>query len=255
MSSPSGVTRPWRRSDVDRWIVRIPVTTPTEALLLVPREPRIRVKALIYSVAVTLLLSAAYVPRLAGAASLCETCELQIGIGDTYHFWGTTGGVVFPITLNWSDGRYELGLFRLSSRQILYNAHSPYGRLMADPYWGLSLSRRWRIFTRGPVKGFFGFGISAKTESDQLSITRLDFASQLGVRFPLPGNRVIAELTFRHWSNGGVRLPNHGQDFVTLTVRLNSGFLGPDRPELAMDGAVNFKLALGADDTRTANLP
>ena len=78
MSSPSGVIRPWRRFDVDRWIVRIPVTTPTEALLLVPREPRIRVKALIYSVAVTLLLSAAYVPRLAGAASLCETCELQI---------------------------------------------------------------------------------------------------------------------------------------------------------------------------------
>ena len=220
-----------------------------------PREPCIRVKVVIYCVAVTLLLSAGYAPRLASAASLCESCELQIGIGATYHFWGSTGGVVLPITLNWSDSRYELGLFRLSTRQILYDEHSPYGRLMADPYWGLSLSRRWRIFTRGPVKGFFGFGISAKTESDQLSVTRLDFASQLGVRFPLPGNRVIAELTFRHWSNGGVRLPNHGQDFVTLTVRLNSGFLGPDRPELAMDGAVNFRVALSADNAGTPNLP
>ena len=104
------------------------------------REPRIRVKALIHSAAMALLLIGAYAPRLASAESLCESCELQIGIGDTYHFWGTTGGVVLPVVLNWSDSRYEFGLFRLSSRQILYDAHSPYGRLMADPYWGVSLS-------------------------------------------------------------------------------------------------------------------
>jgi Lipid A 3-O-deacylase (PagL) len=225
-------------------------------LFLVTREPRIRVKALIQSAVVTLLLTAGYAPRFASAQSLCESCELQIGIGDTYHFWGTTGGVVLPITLNWSDGRYELGLFRLSRRQILYDAHYPTGRLMANPYWGLSLSRRWRLFDRGPVRGFFGFGIAAKTESDQLSATRLDFASQLGVRFPLPGNRVVAELTFRHWSNGGIRLPNHGQDFVTLTVRLNSGLFGVDRTEqLSVDGLVNRKSALNADDAGTANLP
>ena len=163
--------------------------------------------------------------------------------------------MVLPITLNWSDSRYELGLFRLSRRQILYNAHYPTGRLMADPYWGLSLSRRWQIFTRGPVRGFVGFGIAAKTESDQLSVTRLDFASQFGVRFPLPGNRVVGELTFRHWSNGGIRLPNHGQDFVTLTVRLNSGLVGVDRTDqMAADGAANFR-ALSADDAGRANLP
>jgi len=227
-----------------------------EALLLVPHEPRMRVKALIHTAAVALLLTAGYAPRFATAQSLCESCELQIGIGETYHFWGTTGGVVLPITLNWSDSRYELGLFRLSRRQILYNEHYPNGRLMADPYWGLSLSRRWRIFTRGPVRGFFGFGISAKTESDQLSVTRLDFASQLGVRFRFPGNRVVGELTFRHWSNGGIRLPNHGQDFVTLTVSLNSGLLGIDRTEqLAMDGVARFKGALAADTAGTMELP
>jgi hypothetical protein len=225
-------------------------------LLLVPRKPHIRVKALIHSAAVALVLSAGYAPRFASAQSLCESCELQIGIGDTYHFWGTTGGVVLPITLNWSDSRYELGLFRLSTRQILYDAHSPNGRLMAAPYWGLSLSRRWRIFTRGPVRGFFGFGIAAKTESDQLSVTRLDFASQLGVRFPLPGNRVVGELTFRHWSNGGIRLPNHGQDFVTLTVRLNSGLVGIDRTEqMSVDGVGKFKDALSAENAGTADLP
>jgi hypothetical protein len=224
-------------------------------LFSVPREPRIRVKALIHSAGLALLLSAGGVPRVGSAQSLCESCEVQIGIGETYHFWGSTGGVVLPITLNWSDSRYELGLFRLSSRQILYDAHYRSGRVMADPYWGLSLSRRWRLFERGPVRGFFGFGIAAKTESDQLSVTRLDFASQLGVRFPLPGNHVVGELTFRHWSNGGIRLPNHGQDFVTLTVRLNSGLVGADRTaQFAADGLRNFR-PLSADDAGTANLP
>jgi hypothetical protein len=221
----------------------------------VAREPRIRARALIHSAAAVLLLSAAYAPRSASAESLCESCELQIGIGNTYHFWGSTGGVVIPVTLNWSDSRYELGLFRLSRRQILYDAHYPQGRVMADPYWGLSLSRRWRVFTRGPVKGFFGFGIAAKTESNELSVTRLDFASQFGVRFPLPGNRVVGELTFRHWSNGGIRLPNHGQDFVTFTVHVNSGLIGVDRTDqMAVDGVANFK-ALSASNAGTPDLP
>ncbi|MBV8145809.1 MAG: acyloxyacyl hydrolase [Gammaproteobacteria bacterium] len=202
-----------------------------------------------------LLLIVAAAPPLATAESLCESCELQVGIGDTYHFWGSTGGVVVPITLNWSDSRYEVGLFRVSRRQILYDAHYPNGRLMADPYWGMSLSRRWRVFTRGPVRGFFGFGLAAKTESDQLSITRLDFASQFGVRFPLPGNRVIGELTFRHWSNGGIRLPNHGQDFVTLTFRVNSGLFGVDSADrVALNGVADFK-GQNSDDVDTGNLP
>ena len=219
------------------------------------RELRIRAKALMHGAAVTLLLITGYTPRLANAASLCESCELQLGIGETYHFWGATGGLVVPITLNWSDNRYELGFFRVSRRQILYDAHYPSGRLMADPYWGLSLSRRWRLFTRGPVTGFFGFGIAAKTESDQLSVTRLDFASQFGLRFPLPGNRVVGELTFRHWSNAGIRLPNHGQDFMTLTLRLNSGLVGVDRTDqMAMDGVADLK-GLSAGIAGTANLP
>ena len=206
--------------------------------------------------AVALFLGASCVPRFVTAQSLCESCELQVGIGDTYHFWGTTGGVVLPVTLDWSDGRYEFGLFRISTRQILYDTHYRYGRLMADPYWGLSLSRRWRLFDRGPVRGFFGFGIAAKTESDQLSVTRLDFASQLGMRFPLPGGHTIGELTFRHWSNAGIRLPNHGQDFVTLTVRLNTGLFGPERSEhMAADGLVDFKGAQSASNAGAANVP
>ena len=156
---------------------------------------------------------------------------MQIGVGGTYHFWGSTGGVVLPVSVKWGYGRYELGLFRMSTRQTLYDANYREGRVMAHPYWGLSLSRRWRLLERGPISAFCGFGVSAKNESDQLSITRLDFASQLGLRFRLPGNRVVAELAVRHWSNGGIRLPNHGQDFATLTVRLNSGLFGVDRGE------------------------
>ena len=220
------------------------------------RERRIRVKAPIQSAGISLLVGASYVPGLASAQSPCESCEVQIGIGDTYHFWGTTCGVVLPVILNWSDSRYELGLFRISTRQILYDARYRNGRLMADPYWGLSVSRRWRLFDRGPVRGFFGFGIAAKTESDQLSVTRLDFASQFGLRFPLPGNHLVGELTFRHWSNGGIRLPNHGQDFVTLTVRLNSGLVGVDKTEqIAVDGLVNHLRASAVENAGAANLP
>lgn len=170
-------------------------------------------------------------PRLAIAQSLCERCEVQVGVGGTYNFWGTTGGVVLPVTVNWSDSRYELGFFRVTSQQVLVDAHYRYGRVMADPYWGMSLSRRWRVFEQGPIRVFVGFGLAAKTESDQLSATRLDFASQLGVRFRLPGNHLVGELTMRHWSNGGIRLPNHGQDFATLTVRLNSALFAVDRRE------------------------
>jgi hypothetical protein len=44
-------------------------------------------------------------------------------------------------------------------------------------------------------------------------------------------------------------------DSAEAAVRLNSGLFGPERPELAMDGAVNFRVARSADNTGTANLP
>jgi hypothetical protein len=169
---------------------------------------------------------AAVATRPVEAQSICETCEVQVGAGATYHFWGPTGGVVLPVTVNWSDNRYELGFFRVATTQLLADHAYREPRVMADPYWGMSLSRRWRFIERGPVSGFVGFGLAAKTESDQLSATRLDFAEQLGVRFRLPGDRVTGELTLRHWSNAGIRLPNHGQDFATLTFRLNSRLFG-----------------------------
>jgi hypothetical protein len=173
-----------------------------------------------------LLVAAGYAPRSADAQSLCQTCEVQIGLGGTYHYWGETGSLVLPVSVTWSENRYEFGVFRFTNSQLLELPGTHWERTMAYPYWGASLSRRWRLFERGPVQGFVGFGASVKTESDTLSVTRWDFASQAGLRFRLPGNRVVGEVTMRHWSNAGIRLPNHGQDFATLTIRLNSGLFG-----------------------------
>lgn len=175
-----------------------------------------------------LAMGAISLPTVTKAQSLCESCEVQLGLGGTYHFWGPTGGLVFAGTLNWDSNRYELGVFRVASVQVLRDHAYSGGHIMADPYWGASLSRRWQLFQKGPVKGFVGFGMALRTESDQLSATRWDFAEQAGLRFRIPGQMAVGELTVRHWSNAGIRLPNHGQDFVTLTVRLNTGRFGVD---------------------------
>jgi len=167
-------------------------------------------------------------PTPSEAASLCETCEIQVGVGSTYHFWGTTGGVVVPVLVNWNDARYEVGFFRMTTAQVLQDGDTRYNRLMAQPYWGVSLSRRWTLYRSGPLRLFFGFGFAGKTRSDQLSSTRWDFASQLGLRFQLPDKRVTAELVMRHWSNAGIRLPNHGQDFATFTFNFNPGVFATD---------------------------
>jgi hypothetical protein len=171
-------------------------------------------------------------------------------LGGTYHFWGTTGGVVLPVMVTWSENRYELGFVRVTTQQTLQESRSHNTRLMADPYWGVSLSRRWQLFERGPIKGFFGFGLAGKTKSDELSTTRWDFASQLGVRFRLPGNRVTGELTMRHWSNGGIRLPNHGQDFATLTINLNSGLFGVSKADqFPVDPTFDVSRSLAANNS------
>jgi hypothetical protein len=70
------------------------------------------------------------------------------------------------------------------------------------------------------------------------------------LRFRLPGNRAIADLTVRHWSNAGIRLPNHGQDFATLTVQLNSGIFGVAREDqIAIDPSLDLKRSLAANSS------
>jgi hypothetical protein len=45
------------------------------------------------------------------------------------------------------------------------------------------------------------------------------------VRF-LPTRNTAIELIARHWSNAGIKPPNRGQDFATLTFTLWPGHLG-----------------------------
>jgi hypothetical protein len=169
---------------------------------------------------IALLACTTYAPQFAHAQSLCTSCEVQLGVGGTYHFWASTGGTMLPVTVTWSERRYEVGIFRFATSQILNEALHP-SRLMADPYWGVSASRRWQLFAHGPLSGFVGFGLAYRSESDILSVTRWDFASQVALRLQRSGGHSAVEFSIRHWSNGGCRLPNHGQDFATLTVRFN----------------------------------
>lgn len=178
-----------------------------------------------------LLLCAVAMARPASAEPFCPSCEVHMGIGGTYHFWGRTDGTVLPLTVSWDDNRYEVGVFRMATPQTLSKDGA--SSHLADPYWGVSASRRFTLLERGPVRAFFGFGLSYRTESDVLSASRWDFASQLGVHVRLPRNGTALEFCMRHWSNAGIEKPNHGQDFATLTFVLNPQFfrtVGLNRP-------------------------
>jgi len=164
--------------------------------------------------------------RAADALSVCRDCQLQLGVGGTYHYWSSTGGLVVPVTLVFDQSRYELGLFRMANPQSFYDPRIQAKRQTAEPYWGVSASRRWQLIGRPSWKLFFGFGASYKTELDELSATRWNFASQLGVRVALNGQGSFVELCMRHWSNAGIRLPNRGQDFATVTFVFSPARLG-----------------------------
>ena len=53
----------------------------------------------------------------------------------------------------------------------------------------------------------------------------------------------------RHWSNGGIRLPNHGQDFATLTINLNSGLFGVSKADqFPLDPTFDVSHSLAANN-------
>ncbi|MBV8876778.1 MAG: acyloxyacyl hydrolase, partial [Gammaproteobacteria bacterium] len=93
----------------------------------------------------------------------------------------------------------------------------PPPRRFAYPYWGFSLSRRWRLVRLGALGLYLGLGASYKTETDKLDSTRWNFAEQLAFRWERAHGPSL-ELSIRHWSNAGIKLPNRGQDFAVLTL-------------------------------------
>ena len=184
-----------------------------------PRRSFMRRALPVLALVLALTIGIASSPSHAAVAQICSDCELFLGIGNTYHFWGETGGLVIPATLTFDHDRYELGLFRMTSRQTLYEPIWGKTRVLAEPYWGISASRRWRLVTRPTWSLFFGFGASYKTEEDLLNATHWNFAEQLAVRLHHPSGRgPDMEFAIRHWSNAGIRCPNRGQDFFTVSV-------------------------------------
>ena len=161
------------------------------------------------------LLNMLAVPSAAAGSDLCGGCELSLGV------WGhgQMGGLVLPATLTWDQGRYEVGIFRFTTDQRLYEDIWRKTRMLAEPYWGISASRRWALVTRPTWRLFFGFGASYKTQEDLLNSTHWNFASQLAVRLHHPaGKGADMEFAIRHWSNAGIRTPNRGQDFFVVTI-------------------------------------
>jgi hypothetical protein len=147
----------------------------------------------------------------------CQGCQLAVGVGGTYDYFDKTSGIVLPVMLDFRNGRWELGAFRFTTAQYLEPRDGSSSRRFSSPYWGASLSRRWGLWARPSVRVFVGLGASWKSARDELNSSQWNFAEQLGVRWRLSSAWAL-ELTLRHWSNAGIRLPNRGQDFATLTL-------------------------------------
>ena len=64
-------------------------------------------------------------------------------------------------------------------------------------------------------KVFLGLGASYKTQENRQTASLWNFSEQVGMRY-IPKEGCAIELVGRHWSNAGLKLPNHGQDFVTV---------------------------------------
>jgi hypothetical protein len=88
--------------------------------------------------AVATLLAVAIVPAYGDAApgDICDGCALFLGIGYTYHMWGETAGFVIPATLSLDQSPYEVGVFRFTSDQSLYEDLWGRSRVLPSPYLG-----------------------------------------------------------------------------------------------------------------------
>jgi len=148
----------------------------------------------------------------------CPKCQLLVGAGATYQFWGWSRGLVLPITLELDESRWELGAFRVASRQIaIGHGYPPPDYTSAAPFWGFSAMRRWQFLHRSRFRLYAGAGGSYKTEIDTLDATRLNFSYMLAARFDLGAGGSLFEIATRHWSNAYIKRPNIGENFLTLS--------------------------------------
>jgi hypothetical protein len=158
-------------------------------------------------------------PRVRAAEALAEPTGFldghpALGAGMSIQYDGTSTTTLGLASWTWDDDRYELAAFRFSSAQTRL------GQTLARPNTVVEISRRWRLnwslIDRSGLQLFVGGGAAYKTETDELNGSRLNFAEQLGWRFPRQENGGQVEFAIRHLSNAGLKKPNRGQDFLTL---------------------------------------
>jgi hypothetical protein len=161
----------------------------------------------------------------------CTGCEFTAGLGKTFHNTELTGTVV-PAAFTWGGNRYEFALYYFSKQ---YLGQEYQNRVIAPQDWALSIARRLRLWHHGPWEAFAGLGLSyrtgdpcpnpAKTDPstfanrncNRLNGSQQNFTLQLGGRWWEADHGAAIEIALRHFSNAGLKPPNVGQDFLTLS--------------------------------------
>ncbi len=160
-------------------------------------------------------------PPTSSAEGLLESwehCDLLIGGGTTFNHFEWTNGLIFEGTLELYDSRWELGAYRFATSQTVPIAGVPADYHAANPYWGFTAMRRWRVLNRRLGKLYLGFGANYRTEVDYLESTNWNFAYLLAARFDLGKSGSAVELGIRHWSDAWIRAGNRGQNLLTLSI-------------------------------------
>ena len=150
------------------------------------------------------------------ATDFCSSCELQLGVGGAFHFWGYNNTPVIPVIFHFDENRWELALFRFVKGQEYFSDTFNYNIQWTHPYWGAAFSRRLELLKYEHWRLFLGLGAGYRSEEDRQISSLWNFAEQGGLRLTPKKNYAI-ELAWRHFSNAGLKKPNHGQDFATLT--------------------------------------
>jgi hypothetical protein len=151
--------------------------------------------------------------HLAGWSTFLDG-QLALGAGMTYQYDGSKGTTLGIATYTWRDDHYELAAIRF------FSAQTRLGDALADPNWVFEFSRRWKLhwslIDHSGLQLFCGVGAAYKNETDDINGSHLNFAEQLGWRFPRQANGGHVEFAIRHMSNAGLKKPNKGEDFLTL---------------------------------------
>ena len=160
------------------------------------------------------------------AEDFCSTCEVQLGLGGTYHWVGWSHGIVAPIIFTFDHDRWEFGRLPLHQGTGLLRLHLR----RRYPFRGSLLG----LFLRAPAGAVPAKALGVFCGGWGLVQNRAGPAVFLLVEFRRRGRACgssrrqgwTIELVGRHWSNGGLKLPNHGQDFATLTFSVYPGLFG-----------------------------